>query len=465
MKKLGKILRSILGSTTEGPCPLCGAAEFYATSGTVRASQLVGKINEIAAWADAHLSPGNLPDMAPTLRAALGDPQLPDLAKNEKANAGDDGEHVRCSRCDSLIPPQFWRVGPARRLALTVAGAPAHGKTTWILAVLKPPPRSRYAIIGFTDSLIPRPYLYSEPYTLTMLEKGLDARFRSFVPLLLMGSTVRHGREDVDIRTLDIMGEMFGNDDHLPNVSRRIKQHITSRRGGGALFVVQRFSKDQAEQNAATQIAGSYANIIGELSARNRSPVLWRGVVWTFLDEAQWSPEMDVWLQSHVNSGALFSAIGATLPSFQGDDAPFAAYRQIRDEHNAPLELLLRMLTDKEISVAELPLAILEGLIALLFRLQVVYSLDAARHARNRYADYYQHGGKEYVGLVQELARALYLRWDSQLGGVGGFVMNNEDPDRAWRVMPCGRLVEDGISESVWNDQLLLDTLRWVRSI
>ena len=86
-------------------------------------------------------------------------------------------------------------------------------------------------------------------------------------------------------------------------------------------------------------------------------------------------------------------------------------------------------------------------------------------YARDRYADYYNDSGKHYVGLCQNLARLLYVRWDAEMGGIGDYVKPQEDPDLAWRVMPCGRLEEDGQWESVWNDQLLLDTLRWVTRI
>lgn len=453
------------GNPTEGPCPLCNGSEYYVVSGMLRYSQLVAKINKIDSWAKAHLiEPGMLPDISAALKTQIGDPQLPDMEPDPDAQIGSDDRHVRCAKCHSLMPPQFWRKGPARRLALTVAGAPKHGKTTWLLAVLKPPFRSRYSIIGFTDKLVPRHYNFGEPYAVSMLERGLDVLYRSAVPLVLMGTTVRHGSEDVDIRTLDIMGEMFRNEDYHQTVAQSIRQHVTSRRGGGALLVVQRFSKEASERLAATQITASYRDIYLALNDRRKTTILWKGVVWSFLDEAQWSDATAAWLGQFTAHADLFRAIGSSLPTFNGPDTPFAAYRAIRDQGCEPLRSLVEVV-QVERNATDLSSEVLEGLIALLFRLQVAYSLDAARHARDRYADYYRDGGFFYVDLCQKLARALYIRWDAELGGMGDIVRPGEDDEMEWRVMPCGRLEEHGQWESVWNDQLLLDTVRWVTSI
>lgn len=91
-----------------------------------------------------------------------------------------------------------------------------------------------------------------------------------------------------------------------------------------------------------------------------------------------------------------------------------------------------------------------ESLIFLLLRLQMVYSLKAARHETGKYG-YLDQGGRAMYSGILGLARALYVLWDSLSGGLHQLI--REDPRFA--VLPCGLV--NGCS--IWSDLILIQAL------
>ncbi|HEV7428685.1 MAG TPA: hypothetical protein VGQ46_20200 [Thermoanaerobaculia bacterium] len=354
-------------------------------------------------------------------------------------------EHRRCSSCRSLLPPQFWRSGPAQPLAITLTGAVGHGKTTWLMSLLAPPRLSRYAIIGLNEHHTVQPYDFVEPYTISMLEW----EFRSPMPFLLMGCTIHHPEGLVDVRTLDIKGEMFTT--NTEDVSKRIELHLLGRRGGGGLLVVEKFSKEA--DRASTNIASTYLRLsTGIKDKLHGRSTLWKGIIWTFLDSAVWSGAAEAWLERSVSPSDALIAIGRGTADAMGPLTPH--YEEIRRSNDGVLIALLKAVrSDEEMQPDEI-----EGVIALLFRLQLLYSSYVARKRVDRLDYFYRRGGQRYVTICQELAKQLYMHWDADLGGLGP-ILTGGDEDDDWQVLPCGRLVSQQTSESVWSDQIVIEAI------
>ncbi|MEO8380739.1 MAG: hypothetical protein ABI779_13835 [Acidobacteriota bacterium] len=434
-------LKKWFGSgATEIHCPLCGSAESRPTGGFTRYSQLRQALAGVPEWLEAHASGAGIPDIPAEVRQLVGDPEMPAL------DEGADPEHRRCAKCKTLLPPQFWRGGPASSLAMTVAGTAGHGKTTWLMSVLTPPRRSRYSIIGFNEHHSVQPYNYVEPYTIDML----DREFRTAIPFLLMGCTISYADMLIDVRTLDVKGETFQTD--LPEVSRRVERHLTARRGGGAMLIVERFTANEADR--AATIAQTYLRLSHGIRTRQkRGDVLWKAVVWTFLDQAQWRPEGETWLRGAVREVAPFLRLAADIPRY---DTPGLEelYDQLRADDDLALRQLLVGVRD-----ASLDAPAIEALAALLFRLQLLYSAYVARRRVNRLEYFYAGDGRQYVRICQELAKQLYLQWDAPIGGVGT-MLTGGNADEDWQVIPCGRMADTtGPPESVWNDQIVIEAV------
>lgn len=423
-------------------CPLCGSTEITATGGYTHYSDLLQKLVQVPEWLKAHASDTGIPDIPPEVRKVVGDPQIPDLAD------GSDPEHRRCAKCRTLLPPQFWRGGPASQLAMTVAGAAGHGKTTWLMAVLTPPRLSRYSIIGFNDRHAVDPYDYVEPYTIKML----DLEFRTSIPFLLMGCSIHHADMLVDVRTLDVRGEMFRTS--LNDVRQRVENHLIGRRGGGALLIVERFTTNEADR-LGTTIAQEYSKLsVGIKSKQRRDDALWKAIVWTFLDQAQWKPEGEPWLRSMVRKPEPFLRLAETIPRYDSPDL-VPLYDEIRANEDLLLRELLRGVRDS--NTLEGPA--IEAIASILFRLQLLYSAYVAKKRLNRLEYFYSGDGRQYVRFCQELAKQLYILWDAPLGGLSPHLTSaGEDED--WQVIPCGRIVEPNQPpESVWNDQIVIEAI------
>lgn len=430
------------GSRKEIHCSLCGSTESTPTAGFTTYRALRQKLLGVPEWMAAHAVDAGIPDIEPEHRQAVGDPQVPDLG------AGDDPEHRRCAQCKTLLPPQFWRNGPASQLAMTVAGAKGQGKTTWLMAVLSPPRYSRYSIIGFNDNHTVDPYDFVEPYTIKML----DLEFRTSIPYLLMGCSIRYSDVLVDVRTLDVRGERFRTS--LSDVRQRIEHHLTGRRGGGALLIVERFTVDEAERGAAT-IAQEYSRISNGIRAKQRrGDVLWKAIVWTHLDQARWTPEGEAWLKTAVSNAEPFIRLGKGMPRYDSPDV-IPLYEEIRGNDDLLLRELLVALRDST-SIGALAI---EAVAALLFRLQLLYSAYVAKKRVNTLDYFYTGEGRLYVRFCQELAKQLYIQWDAPLGGISRMLTGaGEDDD--WQVIPCGRIVEPNQApESVWNDQIVIEAI------
>jgi len=419
-------------------CPLCGSRESWATEGFVTFDELRVALAALPGWRAAHGSSGGVADIPSQIRQHTGSPQMPSLTQGSS-------EHRRCATCRSLLPPQFWRSGVAQPLAITVTGAVGHGKTTWLMSLLAPPRLSRYGIIGFNEHHTVQPYDFVEPYTISMLEW----EFRSAMPFLLMGCTIHHPEGLVDVRTLDIKGEMFAT--NTEDVSKRIESHLLGRRGGGGLLVIEKFSKDG--DRAATNIAGTYLRLSTRIKERlHGRSTLWKGIIWTFLDSAAWNDAAESWLHRMVVPSGALIAIGRGKADAMG---PLAAnYEEIRQNNDGVLISLLKAVRgDEDMDPDEV-----EGVIALLFRLQLLYSSYVARKRVNRLDYFYRGGGQRYVTICQELAKQLYMHWDADLGGLST-ILTGGDEDDDWQVLPCGRLASPQANESVWSDQIVIEAI------
>jgi hypothetical protein len=429
-------------SSREIQCPLCGATESRPTNGFVSFDTLRAQLAKEDAWMSSHNSAG-VPDLPAEVRTEVGTPSLPSVEE------GPDGEHRRCAKCKSLLPPQFWQSGVAQPLAMTVTGNAGHGKTTWLLSLMAPPVSSRYAIIGFNERHLVQSYDYAEPYTLEVL----DANFRSVVPFVLMGCTIHHTDGLVDVRTLDIMGEMFARKPE--DVAQRVERHLAGRRGGGGLLVVERFSKDPKARTQQT-IAKTYLRLATRIREKlHGRSTLWRGIVWTWLDEAKWTPAGEQWLRQNVKTAAdTLIKIGSSAPANAStllDD-----YDRIRDANDKCLVELLRAVHSKVAA----PTDAVEALIALLFRLQILYAAYVGDRRLNRLEYFYGGVGQRFVTICQELAKQLYIRWDTTSAGGLSAILTGGTADDDWKVLPCARLTLPQMKpESVWSDQIVIEAI------
>lgn len=426
-------------------CPLCGSAETRGTRGEIAYSKLKLKLVSMPEWREAHALQKGLADIPQEVRERVNaDPMFPDTEIGPE-----ESPHQRCAQCRSLLPPQFWRGGPAQKMAMTVAGAPEQGKTTWLLSVLLPPKNSRYCIIGYSEELNTRGYTFAEPYTLEML----DAEFRTGVSYLLMGSTVRHRDEQIDVRTLDIMGEQFRTS--LGDASKRISRHLTLGGDRGALLIVERYMRGNIPGRVAINIGQAYSTIGDEVRDTLRGGYLWNGVVWTWLDSAKWSSAGEQWLQSRLGTDAdPFIQVGSAEALLSAQQENLDAYEAITENQFARLKKLLEAVG----ATGALSEDDLEPLVALLFRMQILYSARVSDARTDPFPYFDKQGGGTYVRACQKLARLLYILWDAPRGGLGRY-LRGKGPDN-WKVMACGRIFEQGRDpESVWSDQIALEVV------
>lgn len=427
-------------------CPLCGSGESYAASAPISYEELKKTLNDQKKWEAAHGSEVIDPPDGAALTQIVHE-TFPGIQE------GTDPDHRRCRGCTSLLPRQFWRDGPAESFAITVTGAPRHGKTTWLLAMMTTSSNDLYDVVGSGGKMTIMPYPYAEPFTVELMK----TQFRSAIPYVLLGGTVAIGKERmINMRMIDIRGENF-----MHNRQRTypvIARHLGARDSAGAFLLVEKFE--------TVKQTGPIAPVVSELNVHFQSENvdvedLWTGVIWTHLDQAVWNTEAEKWITAQM--GALagpFLTIARSVPDFFGDDAIFDALEfLVRDKKNghAHREKLIEKVRDAKVLRPD----VVEGLIALLFRMQLTYSLQAAR-TKDKYGYYRSRGGRDFVGACQKLAKALYLQWDAPAGTTGGQVVKGK-----LRVLPCGRWSGPSTQAAgktsppastypVWSDQILV---------
>src|SRR6185295_3418252 len=81
-----------------------------------------------------------------------------------------------------------------------------------------------------------------------------------------------------------------------------------------------------------------------------------------------------------------------------------------------------------------------EALVFLLLRLQMAYSLKAARHSTGKH-EYLDKGGPALFSGILVLARALYILWDTPHGNFDQLIRQEGSFD----VLPCGLAGESSI--------------------
>jgi hypothetical protein len=422
-------------------CPLCGERGTYQIRGSVGWFTLVGQLSAHPQWLRSHglneTAGVPMPPDVQELREELVRTHFPPLITDESS---DGAAHHRCRFCASLLPPQFTDDATGNDVAIAVAGAVAHGKTTWLIdALLSPPNRYRYEIVRPGTQLLTASYDFVEPYTVQMLQHG----FRASLDYQLFGTTVFHEKELTQIRTLDIRGELFsGVTLHSPN--EVILRHLGAGTGSGWLLVVDQFAgvwNDRRNDSKVQNIAVAYERLAALLEAPLRG--INKAVVWTFIDYAQWTAEAAQWLQTYTPSVAdRLIAIGETTSQPDASLQPFLDFVDA-----VRLDVLTKAV--ERIS-SMLDASLLNGLVALLFRLQILYTLRT-RNMLTTKIDYLIEHGHVFVEDCQAIARALYLR--DQRSAMGDYVRGTDRDE--WVVFPCGRF--DG--QSVWADQILIEVL------
>jgi hypothetical protein len=440
--------RSILHPFSR-PCPLCGEKGTYKVRGHVDYDTLVTQLAGQAKWLRNHgLNERGgvpLPPDTPENRRFLAAVQHPPVTGDGDA---DGRSHTRCNRCATLLPPEFHPNDVTAEVAVTVAGSVGHGKTSWLVAILAPPDRSDYEIVRPSDDLQTNCYEYAEPYTFDILKSG----FRSPLFYQLLGTTlVLRGTEFTFIRTVDIKGEMFaGIATQKPNDV--IIRHLGSSAGSGWLLVVDQFAgATNPALSSATlnNIASAYESISVQMAREGANRQVRKAIVWTFLDQARWTNEAAQWLQKSTPAiAAQLSQIGETAQQPIASLTPFVDFV---DGHQMEV---LKSTLEKTADILDAPT--LDGLIALLLRLQLLYTLRASNYigtgGLGTKFDYLMDRGYAFVDDCQAIARQLYAR-DRRSA------MHNYARREDWKVFPCARFDDT----SVWADQILIEAVAGAR--
>lgn len=424
-------------------CPLCGKKGYRPVYGLVDYGTVAGQLAGEEKWLRVHGTPAGVPNPpdTPENRHFLSTVAVPPVTSN-----GDrEGEaHYRCKSCKTLLPPQFTStISTTHDFAITVAGNVGHGKTSWLLAILSPPDVSRFEIVRHSEALTTSCYAYAEPYTIDILKQG----FRSALYYQLFGTTLAFQGEVTSVRTIDIKGEMFESAT-IQKPDEVITRHLTSAEGAGWLLVLDQFAGAAPASSVKTtrSIAAAYEPIYNRMQAQKKGSRLRRAVVWTFLDQADWSQSAGDWLTRNLPAYASdLIKIGETAKQPVDSLYPFLDLV----DGDAISELEKQVTTAKNL----FDTATVDGLIALLFRLQLLYTLRASNYVgpqglldKFRFLFDEERGGI-FIDCCQRIAKALYLRRPgSALATMAG----------EWTIFPCGRF-EDC---SVWADQILLEIVR-----
>ena len=354
-------------------------------------------------------------------------------------------QHVRCSVCASLVPPQF--LGDAKsRVLLITTGMPQAGKTTWLKCLFNPA-QKRHLIAEPTTLIKRDPYYYIEPYTIANPDP------RTAIPILLHGMGLTFQRREIGIAGIDIKGEVFHQRTTTPDKYLRVLDILKNLRAMkfAELFVmfVVPFDATLTRQN----IGQLGAQLMNEPGARGA----WQGVIWTHLDQAQLRSEADLlaFLASSETATALARRV---LDGEEPFDSKFVTAM-------ADIE---RLVQKKRLWTKDLEL--LESLTWLLYRIMLSYSALPPRFGIGNVEFYYsfQDGlGEKLVGRCMALASALFAAWDGAgRGDFASMIRESMTPgtDMRFPVLPCGLEFlasndgDDGLP--VWGDLLLLEILR-----
>lgn len=462
------ILSRIVDYLQSPQCPLCGGRSTYSVAGLIDYTQLMDELKKRESWLKAHeLPPTGIPQFTPAHANLIRMPGFTPPAKTEL----EENKHRRCATCHSLLPPEFRNAGVGNRgFAITVAGFPGTGKTTWLLNMLNSTFDDSYEIVRRSRWLQTRSYEYAEPATLTVLRDG--ARERTNIPFFLFGTTIQYETSLILVRTLDVMGEMFEGV-HIVKTKSMISRHLSIGGNSGALLILDKFTS-RASFPRTSQPSQQLENIARVYEDISIAPSIWRGVVWTHLDQAEWSEAGEAWLRQNLLSDqtdALLQLVDsmraeAASPvslirkldvmdadlvwSLTGAVMSFANTGRQAYEHYAKKKKGSRLPSFSDITVTEVTEDVQESLIFLLLRLQMAYSLKAARYETGKYEYLGQEGSAIFSGILG-LARALYVLWDSASGNLHQLI--REDP--RFEVLPCG-LVE---GRSIWSDLILIQAL------
>jgi hypothetical protein len=428
-------------------------------------------------WFDVRKPLNDVPALPAAMTARTQTTRLPGWDKDRKKGSDRDTVHCRCKQCHSLLPPQFWRNdGSSSDFALAVIGYAEVGKTTWLTHMFTPPSDTRFEMIRDSENLVAFSYDYAEPYTIELLSLMRGAR--TSIPWTLLGTTVKRDRQRVVIRTLDIRGEHLLSAD--AEARAVITRHLTMKhRRSAALLVVDRF-EPHTQTPTRLPISQVYHNLQGRLP----DPA-WSGVVWTYLDVAQWTQEAADWLGIHVPAHALRLIELAGLDPVLGQDL-YPRWQPVLDGIDATVLMALvnavsltsgyrdfvtqddsgkwyrfgRKPQTQQPAPAGPRVApgaptgpTLDGLIALLFRLQIAYSLKAGLFQGDKDV-YFLKEGFPYCNGISDLARELYCLWSRPRGALADMVRRNA----GFKVFPCGMVGgKDGVS--VWSDAILLEAM------
>jgi hypothetical protein len=420
-------------------CPVCGGKSFHHVP-LGRADTWYRQLDKQPQWKRFR----GLPENA---GVAFSEPRLEwDQPTFDRAEI--PTQHVRCSVCASLLPPQF--LGEAKsRVLLITTGMPQAGKTTWLKCLFNPAQKKH--LIAEPTNLIGRdPYYYIEPYTIANPDP------RTAVPILLHGMRLKFQRRLIDIAGIDIKGEVFHQRTTTPDKYIRVLDILKNLRAMkfAELFVmfVVPFDPTRTRQN----IGQLTAHLTNEPGSRDA----WQGVIWTHLDQAQLRDEQGLFafLQSDEDALALGTrVVGGTEEVF--DSRFIAAASGIE-----------RLVQKKQNWTADLEL--LESLTWLLYRIMVAYSALPARFHVGNAEFYYTFNdglGAMLVRQCMRLAAALFAAWDG--AGRGDFapmIRESMAPGTELRfpVLPCGLEFLHGTQNDgdeglpVWGDLLLLEILR-----
>ncbi len=433
---------SLFGRKTAQICPICGGDGFYPVP--------VGRADTWNQQVGPHWKQHR--GLPPTAAVALNEPRLEwDQPTFERSAV--PSPHRRCSKCSSLIPPQFLSDTKSRVLLIT-AGLPAAGKTTWLKCLFNP--ASKKYLVAEPTTLISRdPYRFVEPYTIANPDP------RTAVPVLLHGMDLTFGRHRIDVAGVDVKGEVFHQRSTTPDKYMRVLDILNNLRSMAfaellVMFVVP-FDPTLSRQNIG--------QLTAHLTNRPDSRRTWQGVIWTHLDVAQLRDEQALFKFLESSETALALARRVVAGADDVIDSSFVAAasdieRLVQDTRNwsGRLELL-------------------ESLTWLLYRMMIAYTSLHARFKTGKVELYYFFKGGVGETLVKQcmrLAAALFAAWDG--AGRGDFSAMIREAMRAgaepqFPVLPCGIEFLPGAAEEnaardgddglpVWGDLLLLEILR-----
>lgn len=424
-----------LFGTKEQRCPICGGNGFYGVP-LGRAdtwNQQVGPhwkhYRGLPSNAAVPFSEPRLEWDQPTFERAIG-----------------PSEHRRCSRCSSLIPPQFLSDTRSKVLLIT-AGMPAAGKTTWLKCLFNP--SSKRHLVAEPTTVISRdPYPFVEPYTIANPDP------RTAVPVLLHGMRLTFQRERIDVAGIDVKGEVFHQRSTTPDKYMRVLDILKNLRTIPFSELLVMFVVPFDATLARPNIGQLSAHLTNHPGARGT----WQGVIWTHLDLAQLRGEEELFTFLETSEAALTLARRVVGRADDVIDSRFV-------EALGDIERLVQNTRNWNSR-----LQLLESLTWLLYQVMIAYAALPDRFGTGKVEFYYSFKGGLGATLVRQcmrLAAALFAAWDG--AGRGDFAAMIREAMRSgsdlqFPVLPCGIEFLPNASEDdglpVWGDLLLLEILR-----